>query len=256
MARPVYPGGMCLIAFRWQPGGPTPLLAAANRDEFYARPAAPMAWWEDRPILAGRDLEAGGTWLGLTRAGRFAALTNHRDPKASRTGTPSRGQLPVRFLEGGSSAAAFLDELGPEAEAFNPFNLLLYDGQDLLGFESRTGRRVAFEPGLHAVSNGAFDEPWPKVEALKAGMAAEGSDDETLLGLLADARVYEDGRLPRTGVSLDWERALSPAFIRTPAYGTRASTILRLGNREISIVEQQFTFNGSEGRTEFTFKRP
>lgn len=256
MARPVYPGEMCLIAFRWQPGGPEPLLVAANRDEFYARPTAPMAWWEGRPILAGRDLEAGGTWLGLSPGGRFAALTNHRDPKASRTGTPSRGLLPVRFLEGRGTAGAFLDALRSEAPAFNPFNLLLYDGRDLLGYESRSGRRVAFEPGLHAVSNGAFDEPWPKTEALKAGMAVEGLDDEALSGLLADARVCEDGRLPRTGVALDWERALSSAFIRTPTYGTRASTILRLGSREISIVEQRFTFNGPEGRTEFTFKRP
>lgn len=255
MTGPVYPGGVCLIAFHWQPGGPTPLLVAANRDEFYARPTAPMAWWEDRRILAGRDLEAGGTWLGLTPAGRFAALTNHRDPKASRTGTPSRGQLPVRFLECESSAAAFLDELGAEAGVFNPFNLLLYDGRNLLGYESRQDRRVAFSPGIHAVSNGAFDEPWPKVRVLKAGLAAGQVDDEALLALLAEARAYGDDQLPQTGVALEWERALSPAFIRTPTYGTRASTILRLGLETVTVLEQGFAREGPEGRSEFCFGR-
>ncbi|MBI1752144.1 MAG: NRDE family protein [Acidobacteria bacterium] len=246
---------MCLIAFHWQPGGPTPLLVAANRDEFYTRPTAPMAWWEDRPILAGRDLEAGGTWLGLTPAGRFAALTNHRDPKASRTGTPSRGQLPVRFLEGGSSAAAFLDELRPEAGAFNPFNLLLYDGRDLLGYESRLDQQMTFVPGIHGVSNGAFDEPWPKVQALKTGWADDLLDDENLMALLAEAQVYGDDLLPRTGVDLEWERALSPAFIRTPAYGTRASTVLRLGRETVAVLEQSFTQEGPQGRAQFRFRR-
>ncbi|WLT32404.1 NRDE family protein [Geothrix sp. PMB-07] len=255
MGGPLYHGGMCLIAFHWQTDGTLPLLVAANRDEFYARPTAPMAWWDGGRILAGRDLEAGGTWLGLTPAGRFAALTNHRDPKALRAGTPSRGQLPVRFLEGRGSAASFLDELRTEAPAFNPFSLLLYDGRDLLGYESRLDRRIAFTPGIHAVSNGAFDEPWPKVEALKAGMAAGGLDDEGLLGLLAEPRAYGDDLLPQTGVSLDWERALSPAFIRTPTYGTRASTLVRLGLETVMVLEQRFTRDGPQGRSEFRFER-
>ena len=246
---------MCLIAFDWQPGGSLPLLLAANRDEFYARPTAAMAWWEGRPILAGRDLQAGGTWLGVRPDGRFAALTNHRDPKAMKDGAPSRGQLPVRFLAGGESASAFLEALRSEAVVFSAFNLLLFDGQELLGYESRADRLVSFEPGVHAVSNGAFNEPWPKVEALKAGLAQGELDDEALLTLLADAHVYGDDRLPQTGVSAAWERALSPTFIRTPTYGTRASTILRLGQAQVSVLEQRFTWDGPQGRSEFRFER-
>ena len=247
---------MCLIAFHWRPEGPLPLLVAGNRDEFYARPTAPMTWWEGGRILAGRDLQAGGTWLGVGPGGRFAALTNHRDPAKTRPGRATRGLLPVRFLEVEHTAGAFLEELRPVAGRYNPFNLLVYDGRDLLGFESRQDRVVSFTPGIHAFSNGAFDEPWPKVERLKAGLVEGEEDDEALLALLREAEPFPDERLPSTGVALEWERALSPAFIRTPTYGTRASTILRLGVNGISIVEQRFTFHGPEARAGYQFKRP
>ncbi len=246
---------MCVIAFHWRPKGPLPLLVAGNRDEFYARPTAPMAWWEGGRILAGRDLQAGGTWLGVGPWGRFAALTNHRDPSKTRPDRATRGLLPVRFLEVGHAAGAFLEELRPVAGRYNPFNLLVYDGQDLLGFESRLDRVVPFTPGIHAFSNGDFDEPWPKVEQLKAGLVDGEGDDEALLALLQEAESFPDGRLPNTGVALAWERALSPAFIRTPTYGTRASTILRLGPESISVIEQRFSPGGLEGRSEFQFRR-
>jgi uncharacterized protein with NRDE domain len=246
---------MCVIAFHWRPAGPMPLLVAANRDEFYERPSAPLAWWEGGRILAGRDLRAGGTWLGVTLEGRFAAITNYRDPRRSRTGAMSRGQLPVRFLEASSTAAAFLEDLRREVASYNPFNLLLSDGRELLGYESWQDRTLAFGPGLHVVSNGEFDAPWPKAEALRAGLAAGLDDDEALLVLLGDGQPYEDSRLPDTGVALEWERALSPAFVRTATYGTRASTILRLGREAGSILEQRFSFDGPEGRTGFQFPR-
>ena len=166
---------MCVVGFQWHPGSPEPLLILGNRDEYYERPTAPLAWWEGGRILAGRDLQAGGTWLGVTRAGRVAVLTNFRDPTLIRPNGPSRGQLPVRFLEGDASASAFLEVLRPEAASYSPFNLLLYDGEDLLGYESRGDRVVRFEPGVHAVSNGAFDEPWPKVERLKEQLAQAGN---------------------------------------------------------------------------------
>lgn len=246
---------MCLIAFDWVPCAETPLVLAANRDEFYERPTAPMAWWEGGRILAGRDLQAGGTWLGVSAGSRFAALTNHRDPAKTRLGRATRGLLPVRFLEVEHTAGAFLEELRPVAGRYNPFNLLVYDGRDLLGFESRRYRVVTFRPGIHAFSNGDFDEPWPKVERLKAGLPAHEADDEGLLALLREAEPFPDGRLPSTGVALEWERALSPAFIRTPTYGTRASTILRLGREAVSVVEQRFSPDGPEGRSEFQFQR-
>lgn len=245
---------MCVIAFHWRPEGPLPLLLAGNRDEFYVRPTAPMAWWEGGRILAGRDLQAGGTWLGVGPGGRFAALTNHRDPAKTRPDRATRGLLPVRFLEVGHSAEAFLDELRPVAGRYNPFNLLVYDGRDLLGFESRQDRVVSFAPGIHAFSNGDFDEPWPKVEQLKAGLVDGEGDDEALLALLQEAEPFPDERLPATGVALEWERALSPTFIRTPTYGTRASTILRLGREAVSVLEQRFSPEGPAGRSEFRFR--
>jgi uncharacterized protein with NRDE domain len=246
---------MCVIAFHWQPEDSIPLTLVTNRDEFYERPTAPMAWWEGDRILAGRDLRAGGTWLGVTRAGRCAALTNVRDPEAMRTDRASRGQLPVRFLEGQESAAAFVEALRPGAASFNPFNLLLFDGVDLLGYESGRDRVLTFTPGIHAVSNGDFDEPWPKVETLKASLAAGSKDNEALLDLLSDREAIEDHRLPSTGVSLEWERALAPIFIRTSTYGTRASTIVRLGREVVSMVEQRFSPEGAEGRSHFEFQR-
>lgn len=246
---------MCLIAFHWQPDDPIPLRLAANRDEFYDRPTAPLAWWEGGRILAGRDLRAGGTWLGVTPAGRCAAITNHRDPSLTRPDRRSRGQIPVQFLAGTDSAAAFLEVLRQEDSAYNPFNLLLFDGRELLGYESHHDRPRAFAPGTHAVSNGDFDSPWPKVAALKAGLGAAQDDDEVLLALLGDARPFPDERLPSTGISMELERALSPAFIRTPTYGTRASTILRVGVDEVFIVEQRFSFDGPTARTEIRFQK-
>ncbi len=246
---------MCVVAFRWEPGGEVPLLVVGNRDEFYERPTAPLAWWEGGAILAGRDLRAGGTWLGVSLAGRCAVITNHRDPSLARPDRFSRGQLPVRFLEGTPTAEAFLGELQKEADRYNPFNLLLFDGKDLLGFESRHGRVRAFAPGIHGVSNGDFDEPWPKVEVLKAGLAAPPGTDAALLTLLEDARPSSDGQLPSTGIPIELERTLSAAFIRTPTYGTRASTILRLGRDAVSILEQRFAFAGPEARTKIRFRK-
>lgn len=244
---------MCLIAFQWDPMGPAPLQVAANRDEFYARPTAPLAWWEGGEVLAGRDLEAGGTWLGVSRGGRFAALTNHRNPALVRPEAPSRGQLPAAFLEGRGAAEAFLADLAARAGSFNPFNLLLFDGRELWGFESVTGRSIAFTPGLHAVSNGAFDEPWPKVEVLKAGVMGAWADGERLLQILEDGTGHPDAALPATGVSRELERTLSPIFIRTPTYGTRSSTLVTLGRDRGTVTEQTHTPAGRGGRVRVAF---
>ena len=246
---------MCLIAVRWRPGSPEPLLLLGNRDEFYDRPSAPLGWWEGERLLAGRDLRAGGTWLGVTRDGRCAAITNFRQPGPPGPEAPSRGQLPARFLEGGLSPAAFLEVLRGEAGRYNPFNLLLSDGETLLGYQSRNGRVVPLEPGLHVLSNGDFDEPWPKAEALRRRLAAAPEDDGALLALLEDGRPFEEARLPRTGVPLDWERALSPIFVRTPTYGTRASTLVRIGREAVSVAERRFGLGGAEGRVQMSFQK-
>jgi uncharacterized protein with NRDE domain len=251
-----YHGGMCIVAFHWRPGPRPSLVLAGNRDEFYDRPTAPLAWWPGGRVLAGRDLQAGGTWLGVSRAGHCALLTNHRDPRLTRSDRPTRGQLPVRFLEEGRSARDFLEALQPEASRYNPFNLLLFDGRDLLGYESLGRRLVTFEAGLHGVSNGTFDEPWPKVQRLKAGFLGAAPDDEALLTLLGDSRPFEDPALPATGVPMDWERALSPVFVRTPTYGTRTTTILRLEGGTVSLVEQPHEPQGENRRRAFRFEVP
>jgi uncharacterized protein with NRDE domain len=244
---------MCLIAFQWRPGTPEPLRLAANRDEFYARPTAPLAWWEGGRILAGRDLRAGGTWLGLSRDGRLAALTNFRAPGPRAEDAPSRGALPAAFLAGDAFAAAFVAALRPKASAYAPFNLLLFDGQGLVGYESRHDRTVAFEPGLHVVSNGDFDEPWPKAEALRAALAEGFPPDEDLLAILADERRPPDASLPLTGVPLETERQLSPIFVRTATYGTRVSTLVRIGTTSARVLEQGHGATGPGQRTEAAF---
>ena len=160
---------MCLILVAWQAHPDYPLVVAANRDEFFARPAAPAGWWQDAPdVFAGRDLEAGGTWLGLTRAGRFAGLTNFRDPGRNRVGTPSRGALVADFLGSTESSAEALARLQREGPRYNAFNLFVSDGDTLGIYESESGAARLLEPGVHALSNHLLDTPWPKVRAGKA----------------------------------------------------------------------------------------
>jgi uncharacterized protein with NRDE domain len=244
---------MCLIAFNWNPDSPTPLVVAANRDEFYARPAASLAWWEASTILAGRDLHAGGTWMGVDQRGRFAALTNYRDPLRNKTDAPSRGQLVVDFLAGDATASDYIHALRPGVAAFNDFNLLLFDGKRLIGYESRQDRTLRFGRGVHAVSNAAFDTPWPKVERLKAALTDKGDNDVALFEQLADRRLAPDQRLPQTGVPLEWERALSAPFIQLPEYGTRASCVMRLGRTWVRVEERTFAYGEAVGATTVEF---
>jgi len=221
---------MCLIFVAWRAHPDYPLVVAANRDEFFARPAAEAGWWPDAPsVFAGRDLEAGGTWLGLGRDGRFAGLTNFRDPQRNRDGTPSRGALVADFLRGRESTAEALARLQFEGPRYNAFNLLVSDGDSLGIYESASGSARLLEPGLHALSNHLLDTPWPKVTAGKSRLARALRalpDDTPLCELLRDDRPAPDAELPRTGVSLAWERMLSSAFIRAPGYGTRCSTVV------------------------------
>jgi uncharacterized protein with NRDE domain len=266
---------MCLIAWNWQPGTAQPLLLAANRDEFYARPTAPLHWWgsadnwdeceqsegrvapDRRDILAGRDLLGGGTWLGVTRHGRMAALTNFRAPGDFRPDAPSRGALVADFLRGDLTAFAYLHHIQPNAGRFNPFNLLVFDGVHLAGFESRHRRVLEIPTGVGALSNADFGTPWPKLDALRQGMAAvNGATQEeqcqALWSLLADAREAPDDRLPTTGVALVRERTLSATFIQTTDYGTRASTLLRWGPQGLWMEERRFDHSGPIGAMQFT----
>jgi uncharacterized protein with NRDE domain len=225
---------MCLILVAWRAHADYPLVLAANRDEFHARAAAPASWWQQPKILAGRDLSAGGTWLGVALDGRFAALTNYRDPTRSLHAAPSRGELVPGTLRARLPAEQQLQQLRRTGGNYNAFNLLFSDGVRLAVFESVPGDGRILGPGVYALSNHLLDTPWPKVLAAKSalGMALTGLPDErALLELLRDQRQADDAQLPRTGVSTEWERLLSSAFIRAPGYGTRCSSILLVDRR-------------------------
>ena len=238
---------MCLIAWNWQPG--QGLLLLANRDEFYARPTQPLHRWPDAPVLAGKDLQGGGTWLGLGRGGRMAALTNVRDPRQFRADAPTRGALVADFLRSDVSARSYLEAVAPQAAAFNPFNLLLFDGNSLLGFESQGVQTRAFAAGVNGVSNARFNTPWPKLQRLTQALGQHGIplvvEPHALLPLLTDAQTATDAQLPDTGVPLETERALSAAFIRMPGYGTRACSIVHIQGQQTHIWEQEFDENGA-----------
>ncbi len=220
---------MCLIALAWQAHPDQPLVVAANRDEWRERPARAAHWWEDHPaILAGRDLQAGGTWMGVTPGRRFAAVTNFRDPSDRRPAARSRGELVSGFLLSDETPAAFLARLAPRAGDYSAFNLLVGDAGSLWYYGSREGTVREVAPGVHALSNHLLDEPWPKVTRAREAMARARGDAD-LFAMLADATPAPDAHLPDTGVGLERERWLSPILIRGEAYGTRTSTVLRLG---------------------------
>lgn len=249
---------MCLILFAWKMHAAYPLILAANRDEFTERPSAPAAFWDNAPdLLAGRDLKAGGTWLGITRSGRLAAVTNYRDPASLKQEAPSRGQLVSDYLRGRESPEEYLQRLAPRAGRYNGFSLLVGDRSGLL-FYSNRGEAVRPEPGIHGMSNRLLDTPWPKVENGKRALGrllAEGHDPspEALLDLLASRSRPPDDRLPDTGVGLEWERILSPLFIESPTYGTRCSTVLLIDRQGlVTFVERVFN-GGSEPRATSRF---
>jgi uncharacterized protein with NRDE domain len=238
---------MCLVLIAWRAAPRCPLLLAANRDEFHARPTLRADWWPDHPqILAGRDLEAGGTWLGLTRSGRFAALTNYRDPQRRHTpapgvAAPSRGSLVASLLESNASVAESLSYLRDAAANYHGFNVIFSDGERLAIYESARGHGRELGPGIYGLSNHLLDTPWPKVQNAKGRLQAallETTDPAPLLALLRDDRPAPDEALPRTGVSLEWERLLSSAFVRARDYGTRCSTIIRIDGRARAYFDE------------------
>ena len=248
---------MCLIAWDWEPGACASLTLAANRDEFYNRPTQELHWWDGDAVLAGRDLIGGGTWLGVTRSGRMAALTNFRDPQNFRADASSRGKLVADYLLGTHTAADYLHAVLPSVQNYNAFNLLVWDGTVLMGLESRHQHCFELAPGIGAVSNADFQTPWPKVERLRSGMAqshelALPAKEQALWTLLADEHIAPDEQLPKTGIALERERLLSPAFIRTPGYGTRASTLVHIDCAGLWMKERRFDEQGLTGTSAFT----
>lgn len=251
---------MCLIALAWRSHPRYELALIANRDESHARPTAPAGTDPQRPDLyGGRDLAQGGSWLLASTRGRLAAVTNVRVGLAGAAAPGSRGSLVRDFAAGHGSGADFVAGLAPAAGEYGRFNLLLWDGGSLL-FASNHPRFAAHrvEPGVHAVSNGAFDERWPKsahaTRALSAWLASPMAEDRDAAGgarlaplfdALADTAPAPDEALPDTGVGLQLERALSPAFVRGEHYGTRCSSVVLVGADAILFVERRFGPDGS-----------
>jgi uncharacterized protein with NRDE domain len=230
---------MCLILLAWHAHPRFPCVLAANRDEFHDRATAPAEWWPSQAgILAGRDLHAGGTWLGVTRRGHFAALTNFRDGGARRADAPSRGTLVSELLESACSVPETLRRLREVGPQYNPFNILFSDGERLGIYESALGQGRELGPGVFGLSNHLLDTPWPKVRNAKSALTAALADPrepDAILQLLRDDRPAGDADLPQTGATLEWERLLSSAFVRNAEYGTRCSTLFRADDHGAAI---------------------
>ena len=245
---------MCLIVFAWRPGHALPLIVAANRDEFYARPTQALTAWEDAPgVHAGRDLEAGGTWLGVGPQGRFAALTNIRDP-GQPLGPRSRGELVAGYLQGELGVEAYLDQVASRSKQYSGFNLLVGDERQLGYLHAREAAPRLLEPGVYGLSNAGLDTPWPKLVKARRGLERllDSAEPQQLLTLLADAETASDGELPETGVGLATEKLLSSVFIASQNYGTRASTVLIVDDQgKRRLIERSFgPFGGHLGEVE------
>lgn len=238
---------MCLILLAWKSHPDYPLIVAANRDEFHARATQPAHIWPDiePELIAGKDLQAGGTWMGVTQSGRFAAVTNYREVPLVDSEL-SRGQLVTDYLFGKQSAQNYAEQLA--SQRYAGFNLLVGDNDQLLHISNRSDTITAIQPGIHGLSNATLDTPWPKVQIGKSQLQQLLSDQfghADLQKLLGDDRTAEDGELPKTGVSLEVERMLSARKIISPNYGTRASTTLLVGNNgHIDFCEQSYSPHG------------
>ena len=237
---------MCLILFAYKAHPSYNLILAANRDEFYERPSSPADFWEDTPqVLAGQDLQEGGTWMGIDRAGRFAAITNYRDPASWKNNAPSRGGLVSSYLCGNQSADDYLENISRQGNLYNGYNLIVGDRHELFAYSNR-GERQKLNPGIYGLSNHLINTPWPKVTRGKKLLAEtldkKGAELEAaLFALLADRKIPADHKLPNTGIGLEWERVLSSIFIASPGYGTRSSTILLIcKNGRIKFVEKVY----------------
>ncbi|MFV1871779.1 MAG: NRDE family protein [Oleiphilus sp.] len=254
---------MCLIIFKWQPGDSTPLILAANRDEFHNRPSLDAHYWEEAPhIFAGKDLEKNGTWLGVSQTRtdnkvRLAALTNFRGPDKS-VYSRSRGEVTTNFLDSSVSAFDYAKQLA--YSEFPGFNGLFYDGNDLVYCHHEANQAPEIYPlpaGEYGLSNAKLDTPWPKVIKSKQVLSQLNESDhsfiaEALFSSLSDTKIADDNQLPTTGVPLEFERMLSAAFIISPQYGTRTSTVVIIDELQLSqsvfFKERQFSASGDRLR--------
>ncbi|MDO6514930.1 MULTISPECIES: NRDE family protein [unclassified Neptuniibacter] len=254
---------MCLIAFAYNSHPKYSLILIANRDEFYQRPSDLLSFWQDEPkVLAGRDCEKSGTWLGITTTGRFSAVTNYRDGhKTTNKSLRSRGELTRNFLCTNISAQHYLQQLASEQMEFSDFNLLLGDQSGFYYASNKRTETQKLEPGLYALSNALLDTPWPKVRHVKTQLSHaiknKNLDIESLIGIMSDQTQAAIEQLPDTGVSPEWEKILSSIFIKTSNYGTRATTVLlQEKDGTTQILEQSYGADGKISRQEQLIQVP
>lgn len=242
---------MCLCLFAIDQHDEFPFILLANRDEFRARPAAKAAFWEDHPeVLAGRDLEGMGTWLGINTRGEIAFLTNYRHPDYFNRKGPTRGKLVSDFLTTEMDAASYLSSI-ENPEAYNGFNLVAGKPSELLYYSNVEGTPRPISKGIHGLSNAFLDTSWPKVDdgkkRLQSAIAANQLQTDHLFSILQDDHLAADDQLPETGVPRDLEKLLSAKFINTPNYGTVCSTVIRVDrNGRCLFEEKTFDTEGNE----------
>ena len=242
---------MCLIAFAHNVHTDYPLILIANRDEFYNRPTRAAQFWTTEgfdDILAGKDLKAGGTWIGLHKNKRWAALTNYRNLHNLKENPPSRGSLVLDFIKSNSSAENYLGNIQKDAALYNDFNLLLFDGKDIAYYSNISNTIQSVSNGIHGLSNALLDTPWKKVDRIKSDLENAIQNNHLEKDFLFDLLCNEDKAnpedLPSTGLSLELEKAMSSIFIHTPFYGTRCSTIiLKDKNGKVSFTERKYSEN-------------
>lgn len=251
---------MCLVFISFDNHPTYKLVIASNRDEFYHRRTAPADFWKEYPhVLAGRDLEAGGSWLGITTSGRLSLVTNYRDLRNIKKQAPSRGALVADFLLSNVSVSEYYDQILPNAPAHNGFNLLFGNIHELLYFSNYKPEAELLSPGIYGLSNHLLNTPWPKVERGKAkfALALESKiiDANRLFDLLYDENRASDDQLPDTGIGIERERALSSMFIKSPDYGTRSSTVLLIDrDNNVRFTERVYDLNTFDyTQNEFNF---
>ena len=246
---------MCLIFFSINKHPKYKLIVAANRDEYYSRPTQKLHWWKNTNILAGRDLEAMGTWMGVDRNGKFAALTNYRDPKAFMEEKLSRGRIVVDYFNA-ENEDAFYENLKKNRTEYNSYNFIGYNKNKISYYSNNLSEIKVIEKGDFAISNHLLDTSWPKVEKIKSGMAellkSEIIDKNAVFELLTDSNIAADDKLPNTGISLEFEKLLSPIFIKSKIYGTRCSSLILIDYSN-NIEFDEITYSNINNRVSFSF---
>ncbi len=253
---------MCLIAFSYKTHPVYKLIVAANRDEAYKRPTRKAQFWHEEGlghILAGKDLKANGTWMGISKHGKWGALTNYRDPKNIRDNAPTRGTLVLDFLKSGQPANDYLKQIRASDATYNGFNLLLGESDSLFHYSNHTNQITEVEPGIHGLSNALLDTPWPKLNTAKSNLQTvterQNFEKEELFELLLNPKKAPDKELPSTGVPYEWEKAVSSVFIKTENYGTLCSTLLLIDyDGKAEFTERRYAVGSSKIIEENTFK--